>query len=146
MITLINQTKQVLSQHDKFVEKGTKRTEGARISRTGAEHGASSATQQLDTKGDQTAETDEERERREDFFWYQIKQKLHDGGWARMPWETLLEVLRVCLQDKHRPLAKLCRFMKSHQIRGKKRRQELPRNLISRMFEETDDSDVDVWT
>ena len=146
VITLINQTKQVLSQYDKFVEKGTKRTEGARQSRTGAEHGASSATQQVDTKEDQTAETDEERERREDFFWYQIKQKLHDGGWARMPWETLLEVLRVCLQDKHSPLAKLCRFMKSHQIRGKKRRQELPRNLISRMFEETDDSDVDVWT
>ena len=138
VIEEISKKKQVLSQHDKFVEKGTQRAGGA-----GKEGEACGSTEQPCVQRSRE-KTDEEREQAwQSFFWKQIKQKLHDDGWARMPWETLLEVLRVCLQDEQSPLAELCRFMKQRQIKGQKRKQEFPQHLISRILGPTDDSDVD---
>ena len=51
----------------------------------------------------------------EESDWHRVKQKLHGGGWMRLPWEALLEVVKVCLQTKPSPLADFCDFMKRWQ-------------------------------
>ena len=48
-------------------------------------------------------------------FWEGIKKKLHKPGWKRMRWDTLHEVVGVCLQSPTSPLSKFRDFMKSWQ-------------------------------
>ena len=98
-------------------------------------------------------------------FWTDLKKKLHKGGWDRIPWETLLQVVEVCLQTKPStqtepspkndsstqteanpqtepsPLANFCRFMKRRQCKGQKRKKELPPDLLSRILPSDEDDD-----
>ena len=168
VIAQISQKKQILSQHDNFVKKGTKRKAATELTPTVKKKKTSdnntsnsSCATQEQTNEDATSgiaavqassSTNCEASRsspvmtetQQSIFWDYAKQKLHDeGGWGRIPWETLLEVVKVCLQTEPSPLANFCRFMKRRQCKGQKRKKELPQDLLSRILPSDEEDDDD---
>ena len=55
-------------------------------------------------------------------LWNRIKRKLHnEGGWKKLPWDTLLKLVKVCLDAGPSPLQEFCQFMKEQQCKRKKK-------------------------
>ena len=166
VIAQISQKKQILSQHDNFVKKGTKGKAATELTPTvkkkktsdDSTSNSSCATQEQTNEdttsgiaavqaSSSTSEASRSSpvmtETQQSIFWDYAKRKLHDGGWGRIPWETLLEVVKVCLQTEPSPLADFCRFMKRRQCKGQKRKKELPQDLLSRILPSDEEDDDD---
>ena len=179
LINRIKQMKQIMTQHDKFVEKGTKgkraqdapklfddnqvkRTKKKTTTTTGDESASipsaelslkqqtshDTASGIMEVKMSSSSEASRSSpvmtETQQSIFWDYAKRKLHnEGGWGRIPWETLLEVVKVCLQTEPSPLADFCRFMKRRQCKEQKRKKELPQDLLSRILPSDEEDDDD---
>ena len=152
IIGSINKYKQRLKQHDEFCQRGTKRRAGWKPSGVSASKKlVPDPSQQVQTTQDAEPMDLEDTEspaestshqpsssRDSEVLWDRIKCKLHDrGGWKALPWETLLKVVKVCLDAEPSPLQEFCKFMKKWQCKGKKKMKvtDLPQSLLSKLFD-----------
>ena len=152
IIGSINKYKQRLKQHDEFCQRGTKRRAGWKPSGVStSKKPASDPSQQVQTTQDAEPMDVEDTESPAESTSHQpsssehnkvlrdrIKRKLHDrGGWKALPWETLLRVVKVCLDAEPSPLQEFCKFMKKWQCKGKKKMKvtDLPQSLLSKLFD-----------
>ena len=152
IIGSINKYKQRLKQHDEFCQRGTKRRAGWKPSGVSAsKKPASDPSQQVQTTQDAEPMDVEDTESPAESTSHQpsssehnkvlmdrIKRKLHDrGGWKALPCETLLRVVKVCLDAEPSPLQEFCKFMKKWQCKGKKKMKvtDLPQSLLSKLFD-----------
>ena len=146
----ISKYKQRLKQHDQFCQRGTKQS-GQKPSDVSPSKKFAPCPSQQDQPEDAEPMVLEDTETLTDegstksqpnisedheVLWDRIKRKLHEGGWMKLPWETLLKVLEVCLDAEPSPLQEFCMFMKEWQCRGRKKMKvaDLPRNMLSKLF------------
>ena len=80
----------------------------------------------------------------EEAFWRKVKTKFHDeGGWTKIPWEMLVQVIEASLDAQSGQLCKFVKFMKRRQCKAKPPKKKIPQDLFARVLAADDDDDDD---